>query len=310
MLIMIITTALVMAGCDGTDNRVDIYATVYPVEFLVQEIVGTRLKVGSVYPRGKDVHDYESSPRDIMKMAGSRMIFYLGLELEAFIERAKTTTLKDVPTIEVSIGVDPVELNQEDFDEPGDDVHVHDDPHVWLDPNRMIIMAANVIEGILLYLSPSAEDREYYQSNYDNLVLKLQELDNEFREAVNNDNIKNKIILVDHDAYIYWTVAYGIERIKMRNHNDSSDVVPQDMQQKIAAARRYGIKHVIIAKNEAEAPIISQYLRELGLNDSARAYLHTLGTITKTEERSGLDYFTIMRANLATLIKVFPKYNA
>ena len=307
--LIFLTLTLFVSGCANEDEEVDIYTTIYPVEFIVKEIVKDRFKVGSIYPRGKDVHDYELSPKDIIKMSKSQIIFYIGLGLESFVERSKDTSFKDVPTVTISKGLEVVLLNDEDYEK-----HIYDggnvefyDPHIWLDPNKMIQMAVNVLDGLIEHLDVNEEDIAFFNENFNELKSELQKLDAEIRVAVSAVNIKNRTIMVDHDAYVYWTLAYGIERIKMRNHNDSSDIDPQVMQQKITLAKSLDIKHVITTKNEIESSIISQYLNELGLSNNAKEALHHLGTITSAEDKAGENYFSIMRTNLEVLKKVFPK---
>jgi len=113
--------------------------------------------------------------------------------------------------------------------------------------------------------------------------------------------------MVDHDAYVYWTVKYGIDRIKLRNDNESSDVVPQEIEAKIALAKSLGIKNIVVSKNEMESSIVSQYLSALGLTAEAKVGLHHLGTITSEEEDEGMDYFSIMRDNIDVIAAILPK---
>lgn len=311
LILLLLIMAVFFIGCDGDDEEVDIYTTIYPVEFLVKEIVQDRLKVKSIYPRGKDVHDFESSPKDIIKMSQSKLIFYIGLGLEVFIERAKDSTLKDVPTVALSHNILVVLLNSTDLIEQmhGDTTqeNVFYDPHIWLDPNKMIIMVDTVLNSILNKFTLFQDDIDFFTSNANALKGELALLDSEFRALVNDPNIANKTIMVDHDAYVYWTIKYGIERIKLRNDNESSDVVPQEIEQKIALAKLLGIKHIVISKNEMESSIVNQYLSELGLTESAKVSLHHLGTITSEEEDNGFDYFSIMRENIRLVGIILPK---
>ncbi len=311
LILVLLVLAVFFVACDGEEEEIDIYTTIYPVEFLVTEIVQDRLKVKSIYPRGKDVHDYESNPKDLINMSKANLIFYIGLGLEIFIERAKDSTLANVPTIALSHNILVVLLNSTDLAETihGDitDESKFYDPHIWLDPNKMIIMADTVLSNILERFTLSQEDIDFFTTNTQNLKAELTLVDQEFKDTVDNTNIANKTIMVDHDAYVYWTIKYGIERIKLRNDNESSDVVPQEIEQKIALAKELNIKHIIVSKNEMESSIVSQYLSALKLDSSAKISLHHLGTITSEEDEDGMDYFSIMRENIRLIGIILPK---
>lgn len=293
----------------GEIPNVDIYASIYPIEFLVEEIVGDKYVVKSVYPRGKDVHDYEVSPKEFKSLSNSKMIFYIGLGLETVIENCKDKELSAVPTIALTHNLTLIELNSDNVHEGHN--HVGEgtgfyDPHVWLDPINMKIMADTILEEIINHMDLTSSEIDVLTENCDDLKLELQKLDSEFDEVLADENIANKTIMVDHDAYAYWQLRYGIQRIRMRNQNDSPDVSPSEMKEKINQAKAMGIKYICTTKNELESSIIASYLSELDLSSDAKRQLHHLGTITASEDKTE-DYFSLMRYNLSVLEEILPK---
>lgn len=305
-----------VSGCDGDDVVPDIYTSIYPIEYIVKNIVEDELVVKSIYPRGKDVHDYELSPRDMVKISKSKLIFYIGSGLEGLIEQSLNSTLKDVQTICLSEGLDLVEINAEDVHNHGKDGHDHEheegvffDPHIWLDLDKMQEMTSKVLSSILANFDLTNEQAAKFSENARDLKSEFAKLDQEYFEVLNAEDIFSKTILVDHDAYIYWEVRYGIERIRIRNDNESTDTIPKDMIEKIALAKSKNIKYICLTANENEFPsaIAKQYKSQLELGDDAFLYLHHLGTITAKEEKDGKDYLSLMRDNLAVIEKVLPR---
>ena len=302
--------AVLFTGCNRTSEKVDIYTSIYPIEFIVKEIVADKFVVKSVYPRGMDVHDYEATPRSIMSMSRSKLIFYIGLGLEKLIEDSKDSTLANVPTVPVSENISLLEMHGEELH---DHEHEHDhsgvfyDPHIWLDPVRMKTMTDTILESLFEHLELDSDTKALFSSNAEDLKERLTTLDEEIREAVNDPTISSKTIIVDHDAYAYWNDQYGIERIRMRNDNESTDV-SAGIQEKIHLAKSLNIKHICTTKNEMESKITNTFLRELGLTEKAKLQLHNLASITTKEEEAGFDYFSLMRQNLFVLRIVLPRY--
>lgn len=316
ILIVLIVSIITMSGCNGDDVVPDIYTTIYPIEYIVKNIVEDDLVVKSIYPRGKDVHDYELSPRDMVRISKSKLIFYIGAGLEGLIEQSLNSTLKDVITVPLSEGLDLVEINAEDVHNHGSDDSHHEheegvffDPHIWLDLDKMQDMTSKVLSSILANFNLTSEQAAKFSENARDLKQEFAQLDQEYFDVVNSEDIASKTILVDHDAYIYWEVRYGIERIRIRNDNESTDTIPKDMMEKIQLARSKNIKYICLTANENEVPsaIAKQYKSQLGLGDDAFSYLHHLGTITAEEEKMGKDYLSLMRDNLAVLEKVLPR---
>ena len=54
-----------------------------------------------------------------------------------------------------------------------------------------------------------------FETNFNNLEQRLLKLDNEYKTKL-SDDIYEKIIMVDHDSYLYLEERYGIKRIRTR----------------------------------------------------------------------------------------------
>lgn len=318
ILILVIALAcLTLLGCKQNKSA-DIYVTVYPLEYIATQIVKvdpldpqmSEINVDTIYPRGAEVHDYEPTPKQIVSMTESKVIFYVGLGLEPFITNALTSTFKNVKCVELSNYVDLVELDgshshgaEDTKSGEKEDDHSIYDAHVWLDPINMIKMTEAMLEELVL-IYPDRE--ELFRTNASELIKELEDLNDEFIEALSDENILNKTIMVDHDAYAYWTYRYGINRIKLLNDNESNEVGTKEFLEKVSQAKEAHIKYIISTKNETKSAMFDQYLKEL---DASELSLHHLGTITTQELKDGITYLIIMRENLETLIKALPKVN-
>lgn len=303
LLFILIGFIVVIAGC-RTSDKADIYTTVYPIEFVAKEIVKDKKVVKSVYPRGGEVHDYEPYPKQIIAIADCDVLFYIGLGLEPFIENALATTFKDLKTVKVTDGLQLVQM---------DGTHTHGkevesdhegeiyDTHVWLDPLSLKEITITVLQELILVYP---EYEEEFTVNAQALVVELEALHNEYVDALADEAITSKTIMVDHDAYAYWTFRYGINRIKLRSDNESNEVDPATLIAKINQAKELGIKYIIASKNETESALFDQYLSNL---NAEQEELHHLGTITTNELKAGKNYLSIMRDNLQVLIKVLPR---
>jgi len=288
-------------GCTS-EEKADIYTSIYPLEFLVNEIVGDEFVVRNAYPRGADVHSYELPAKRIVNMSESKAIFFIGAGLEKFIQEAKDTTFKN-------LGDDVVELSEYlVMLYPGED-HAHShgdhdfmvDPHVWLDPERMIIMAEVILDKVI-ELKPDMADE--FTANAEDLIIRLEKLHQKFIEELSDEKYKEKYILVDHDAYLYWEEIYGIKRMRIRPDNQSTEIDPKTMEQNLNKIKELGIKHIVVTENEAISSIIETYQHEADLEI---ATLHSLATITDKQHEDGLDYIDLMESNLRVLKRILPQ---
>ena len=65
VLILMLLSFFVCSGCEQSKDA-DIYISVYPIEFIVKQIVKEELTVESIYPRGAEVRDYEQTAKQIV----------------------------------------------------------------------------------------------------------------------------------------------------------------------------------------------------------------------------------------------------
>lgn len=306
LLILLAMMILVIPGCENDDEQADIYASIYPVYYITDYIVKDKMIVKQVYPSGADVHEYDpGNGKEMIKMSKAKIMFYIGAGLEGFITKAESIFEKQpIKLVELS---DHIKLCKQTNDgyayltaEERDNTRGLADTHVWLDPLRMAVMAEVVLNNVV-EIDP--ENEEFYRDNYDALVNKLHKLDNAYVTGLSDESL-DKVILVDHDSYIYWEERYGIERIRTRIDNESCDAAPSNISTNIEEAKKRNIKFIVTTENETVCGIIDKYASTLG---AEIVEINHLSTLYKDDIEKKLDYFKIMYNNLEVLLKILPK---
>ena len=307
-LIMILLAIIIIPGCENDDEPVDIYASIYPVYFLTDYIVKDNLVVKQIYPTGADVHEYDpGNGREIVKMSKAKVMFYIGANLEGFIEKSKTVfEQQPIQLIELSKYVKLCKQTSDGYAylsaEEIETTKGVADTHIWLDPLRMVKMAEVILNNVIL-IDPDNE--EEYRKNANDLIIKLKELDNEFTSKLSDENL-NKIIMVDHDSYLYWEERYGIKRIRTRIDNESCESNPSNINAVVTIAKANNIKHIVVTENETKCGIVDKYAKTL---DAKIVKMNHLSTLYKKDIQDKKNYFSIMRSNLDTLLSIIPKNN-
>src|SRR5699024_4639649 len=153
---IIIFTAIlliVVTGCssnpssnDESDQSLSIYTSIYPLQYAAEQIAGNDAAVTSIYPPGVDAHTYESALKEITE---GDLFLYIGADMESFADSIKSA-LESQPIKFLNMETtNPNMFNAgEESDEHGDL-----DPHVWLDPKRMITIG-ETIRDELISMSP------------------------------------------------------------------------------------------------------------------------------------------------------------
>lgn len=127
---------IILTACSSNKNDDDIiYTSIYPLEYIVQEIAEDKVDVQSIYPPGVDAHTYEPTSKEITALADGKAFIYLGAGMESFAETI-AEALKNQEMEFIEIG-----KHKELFNSNTTNNETDLDPHIWLDPMRMIQMA-------------------------------------------------------------------------------------------------------------------------------------------------------------------------
>lgn len=291
---------LLLAGCNTASNDTDqskgtIYTTIYPLQFIVEEIAGDLVEVQSVYPPGVDEHTYEPAAKELAKIAEGDAFIYIGAGLEALASTAASALEnEDVKLIEIGQHEELFLAQEDDHDAHEDHDHHHGDkdPHIWLDPIRMIEIA-EIIHDELSEQYPGETER--FAENFTHLKEQLQAIDDEFTELLATKSTKK--LLVTHAAFGYWEERYGIEQISIHGLSTENEPSQKELVEIIDVVKENNINHIIFEQNVKTrvAEVIQQEINAEPL------IIHNLAVLTDEDIKENRDYLSIMKDNLAVL---------
>ncbi|WP_077623523.1 metal ABC transporter solute-binding protein, Zn/Mn family [Sediminibacillus massiliensis] len=303
------------------EEQLNVYTTLYPLQFFAETIGGDQVEVQSILPPGSDAHTYEPTSSTMIDIAESDAFIYIGAGMEAYADSiSEAVQDEDVKLVEAADGVPLLESGVEehgseeedhghDHDHQSEEGHTHEedteegeaghvhgdvDPHVWLDPVRSIALAEN-IKDTLVSLQP--EQESLFEENYEQLKTRLQELDEEFHTLI--DEQEQKDILVSHAAYGYWEHAYGLNQIAIAGLSSSSEPSQKQIERIIEEAKHHGIDTILFEQNVT--PRVAEIVqKEIGAEPER---IHNLAVLTEEDIENEEDYFTLMENNIQTLVK-------
>lgn len=155
-------------------------------------------EVTTLMPVGADPHDYSPSSAEVAAMVTSELVVINGLELEEGLTSSLETAREDgAAVLEVGPALDP-----QPFGDSSDSL----DPHVWMDVSRMA-KAATVIGDELAKVT----DDQAYGDCGKQVAETLGATDDEVRAILDGVPPASRVLFTDHDAFEYFSNAYGYE---------------------------------------------------------------------------------------------------
>ena len=218
----------------STDIKV--VTTIKPLHSLISRIMETRGEPQLIIEGTNNPHTFVFKPSHAKMIEEADIVFWIGEDLEAFMEKPLNSLAKDTKKIAFmdSESIEKIEFREKNiFDDhdghedeheghEDDDVHEdehegHDDdhkdahahahgefdPHIWLDPENAKEMV-KIIRDELIKIDP--EGQRQYSVNTAGATLELDNLINSIEKELSKDIS----YIVFHDAYQYFENRFGV----------------------------------------------------------------------------------------------------
>lgn len=310
LILLVLLLTIFTAACGNQeatssdeDKTIQIYTTVYPLQYFAERIGGDAVNVASIYPAGANEHTFEPTQKDMIALADADLFFYIGLGLEGFVENAKKTlageNVKLVAAVD-SVSDDLLMTSDHDdheevaLEEAGHEGHDHGetDPHVWISPKISQSLALSIKDSLV---EAAPDQKELFEQNYDALVEELQLLDSDFDEMAHAAT--NKTFFVSHEAFGYIANTYGLEQIAIAGLNSQNEPSQKELTAIIKLAKEHEIEYILFEQN-ISSKLTEVIQQEVGAKSLV---LHNLGVLSQEDIDNNETYFTLMNKNLETL---------
>lgn len=277
--------ALILASCSGTAAP-DILTTSTILADITQHVVGDRLSVGSLVPVGADPHSYQPTPQDTAKISKSKVLVINGADYEQFLKPVLGNIDEGRPIIEASAG-----LRLRTNPDGGQGT----DPHLWLDPNNVIVYVENIHEGLAKFDPDGAEN---YKSNASAYIAQLQELDAWINGQISQIPPQHRLLVTNHESFGYFAERYGFTVVGAVIPSFSSDASPsaQQMAMLVDQIKLYDAPAIFLDASDNPA-LAQQISSETGVKVVSDLHLESL-----TNNGPAGTYIDMMKYNVTKIV--------
>jgi zinc/manganese transport system substrate-binding protein len=169
------------------------------------------------------------------------------------------------------------EEGEEHAEEAAEDEHGHGecDPHVWTDPNNVIVWANNIAAA---YAAADPDNAETYQANAEAYIAQLEALDAEIEEILSVIPEDQRVLLTNHEFIGYFAHHYGFEVVAtvLGGGTTDAELDPQQMADLITLVQDENVP-AIFAEISANTQLADVIAAESGVAVVTSLYSDSLG---------------------------------
>lgn len=200
---------LMLCGCTAQpekphdETKLQIVCTSFPAYDFAREIAGDRAELTLLIKPGSEVHSYEPTPKDMIRIQESDLFICNGGESEQW---AKTLITPELNTIYMMDCVDTVEESADGIYN-AEDGEPELDEHVWTSPLNAIKISEEICNALCKL---DTDNAGAYKTNFTAYKAQLMALDREFRQVIKNSG-KHTLVFADRFPMRYFALEYGLD---------------------------------------------------------------------------------------------------
>lgn len=306
ILILFLPLFFSCAGDENTDDgRLKITALNFPSYDAARAVVGDSADLKMLIPPGSEVHDWEPSPDDIIRILNSDIFIYVGGESDEWVDGILNdvgdglivfSLLEHSPFVLDEETKEGMQGEDEHSDHEG---HLHStkDEHVWTSLENMASIISDLSD---LISSMDSENSAYYEKNSSDYINSIMEIKKEIENVVESAK-RNLIVVADRFPLLYFVNEFSLSYYAAfpgcASGTEPSAKTVAFLIDKIREEHIPAVLHIELSNTLLSSLIADETGTEVYEINSAQ-------NISRRDFNNGVTYLDLMRKNLSVLKEV------
>jgi len=220
---------------------------------MARNIAGDVAEVESITKPGAEIHNYQPTPRDLIRGQGADLILWNGLNLELWFERF-FQNLRDVPSVVLTEGIEPMSITSGPYEGKPN-------PHAWMSLSDALIYVENIRKALVKY---DPDHADIYNRNAEIYKDKIRAISDPIRNALATIPDEKKWLVTSEGAFSYLARDFGLRELFLWPINADQQGTPKQVKRVIDTIRAEGIP-VIFSESTVSDKTAKQVAEETGI---------------------------------------------
>lgn len=217
---------LFLSNCNKKEkqqnSKIKIVTTTTMLTDLAKEIGGDNVEINGLMSAGVDPHLYKASEGDVQKLFNADIVIYNGLHLEGKLGEVFEKMENQHKTIIVAANALPKNtlITSSNFAS-------NHDPHIWFDINNWIKITQYISDKLIEF---DPKNKASYQENTKKHIAKLNTLNTDIENKINQLPKEKRILVTAHDAFNYFGKQHDFEVVGLQGLSTATEAGVKDVQ--------------------------------------------------------------------------------
>nr|WP_245428872.1 metal ABC transporter substrate-binding protein [Phyllobacterium phragmitis] len=245
-------------------SKFKVVTTFTVIADMAGNVAGDAAIVESITKPGAEIHNYQPTPRDIVKAQDAQLILWNGLNLERWFERF-FQNFEGVPGVVVSDGIEPMGIADGPYaGKPN--------PHAWMSPRNALIYVDNIRDAFVKY---DPDNAATYEANAEAYKKKIMDTIGPIQAKLDAIAPEKRWLVTSEGAFSYLARDFGLNELYLWPINADQQGTPQQVRRVIDAVKANGIA-VVFSESTVSPKPAQQVARETGAKYGGELYVDSL----------------------------------
>lgn len=264
LLSLVVGGLLVGNFASAQDDRLKVATTFTIIADLAKNVAGDAADVVSITRPGAEIHDYQPTPKDLLRVRDADLVLWNGLGLERWFEKF-ISRVKSATDVVVSEGVVEIPILEGPYSSKPN-------PHAWMSPTDLQTYIENIRKALA---DADPANAEVYQANADAYTRQIQDLVEPLKQQLATIPDDKRWLATSEGAFSYLARDFGLQEIYLWPINADAQGTPQQVRRLIDAIRENDIIAVFSESTVSDKPA-RQVARETGARYGGVLYVDSL----------------------------------
>ncbi|SUT97923.1 MULTISPECIES: metal ABC transporter substrate-binding protein [Actinobacillus] len=261
------------------------------IQDIAQNVAGDKAIVESITKPGAEIHDYQPTPKDIVKAQKADLILWNGMNLERWFERF-FENVKGKPAVVVTEGITPIAITEGEYKNLPN-------PHAWMSSANALQYIENIRAALVKYDPKNAES---YNQNAKIYAEKVKAIAEPLRQRLSVIPEAQRWLVTSEGAFSYLAQDYQLKELYLWAINAEEQGSPQQVKKVIDGVKANNIPVVFSESTVSDKPA-KQVAKETGALYGGVLYVDSLST----KDGAVPTYLDLLKVTISTIVDGFEK---
>ena len=284
--------AIAMASAPAAAQAAEkfrVVTTFTVIRDIAQNVAGDAAVVESITKVGAEIHDYQPTPRDIVRAQKADLVIWNGMNLERWFERF-FQNVRDVPSIVVTDGIEPLGIGEGPY-------RGKPNPHAWMSPRNALTYVENIRKALVKH---DPNNKATYDRNAAAYSQRIKAIDAPLRRRLSAIPEDQRWLVSSEGAFSYLARDYGLKELYLWPINADEQGTPKQVRRVIDTVRKWQIP-VVFSESTISDKAAKQVAKETGARYGGVLYVDSLSK----PDGPVPSYLKLLEVTVSTIAKGF-----